>query len=89
MLTLEQMKERVSKYLMEFDEDLKRILITHGVGQTRWVEVTYKRARQWVEAGIDDIDCKSKEKMLELINTWENQKNNTSPKVHDYVRKNY
>ena len=71
MLTLEKMKERVSKYQMYFDDDFKEVLITQGVGQTRWVKVSYDRARQWIEAGIDDLDCKSKEQMLELIDSWE------------------
>jgi len=70
MLTLEQMKERVDNYMITFDVDFKEASITKGIGQTTWVTVSNKRAMQWVEAGIQDLDCRSKERMLELINTW-------------------
>ena len=70
MLTLEQMKERVADYMIEFDVDFKEASITKGSGQTTWVTVSTKRAIQWVEAGIEDLDCRSKERMLELLNSW-------------------
>lgn len=70
MLTLEQMKERVDNYMITFDVDFKEASITKGAGQTTWVTVSNKRAIQWVEAGIQDLDCRSKERMLELLNTW-------------------
>ena len=70
MLTLEQMKERVSNYMILFDEDLKEVSITKGSGQTTWVTISTKRAIEWVEAGIDDLDCRSKNEMLELLNSW-------------------
>ena len=71
MKTLDQMKQEVSKYQMWFDQNDKKVFITKGSGQTTWVKVSYKRALQWVEVGIDDLDCRSKEEMIELINSWE------------------
>lgn len=73
MLTLEQMKERVLNYQMSFDEDFKEVLITHGSGQTTWVKVSYDRAIDWVNVGIDDLDCRSKDEMLELLNKWKRE----------------
>lgn len=70
MLKLEQMKEQVSNYMIEFDEVFKEVNITKGSGQTSWVTVSIERAIQWVEAGIKDNDCRTKQEMLDLLESW-------------------
>lgn len=70
MLTLEQMKKQVSKCQLSFDEENKEVWITKGTGQTNWVQLSYDRAIEWINVGIDDIDCRSKEEMLKLLNSW-------------------
>lgn len=73
MKTLDQMKQEVSKYQIWFDEDSQKVFITKGSGQTTWVKVSYKRALQWIEAGINDLDCRSKQEMNEIVNSWEDK----------------
>lgn len=70
MLTLEKMKEQVNNYQITFDEYSKEAFITKGFGQTNWVKVSIKRAIDWVNVGIDDIDCRDKKEMLDLLNSW-------------------
>ena len=69
MLSPERMKEQAPKYQIYFDEDTKEALIAKDSNQT-WVKVSIKRAIDWVNAGIDDLDCRSKKEMLEMLNTW-------------------
>lgn len=61
----EQMREDAKKYLLAFGE--KEVWLVKGNG---YVEITAKRAIDWVLAGIDDLDCRSEQKMLDLLNEW-------------------
>jgi hypothetical protein len=70
MLKLEQMKEQVSNYMIEFNEVFKEVRVTKGSGQTNSVKVSIKRAMEWIEVGIKDLDCRSKQEMLDLLDSW-------------------
>lgn len=70
MLTLEKMKEQVNKFQITFDEYSKEAFVTKGLGQTNWVKVSIERAIDWVNVGIEDIDCRDKQDMLDLLNSW-------------------
>lgn len=72
MLSKEKMVQQVSKYQISFDMENKEVFIAKD-GNDDWVNLTYKRAIEWVEAGIDDLDCRSQEKMLTILNSWVNQ----------------
>lgn len=67
MRTPEQMKGDAQKYLLAFDEDDKQVWLVKGNG---YVELRAKRAIDWVLAGINDLDCRSEEKMLEILKRW-------------------
>jgi len=71
MLSPERMKEQVYNYQISFDERIKEAYVIKGSGNSsKWVKVTTQRAIEWVNAGIDDIDCRSKKEMLEMLNSW-------------------
>jgi hypothetical protein len=63
----EQMREDARKYMLAFGEDSKEVWLMKGQS---FVTITAKRAIDWVMAGIDDLDCRSEEEMLELLNQW-------------------
>jgi len=67
MLNQEKMKEQVHKYQLCFIEDSKIVCLIKPKGD---VKLSIERAIEWVNAGIDDIDCRSKKEMLEMLNTW-------------------
>lgn len=67
MLTLEQMKNKLDDYQLAFVEDEKMIYLIKSKGQ---VKLSIERAIEWVNAGIDDLDCRTKNQMLELLNSW-------------------
>ena len=67
MLNQEKMKEQVHKYQLCFIEDSKIVCLIKPKGD---VELSIERAIEWVNAGIDDLDCRSKEQMLEILNSW-------------------
>lgn len=69
MLNQQKMTEQVSKYQMGFVLDTKEVFIIKD-SNDEWVKVSYKRAVEWINAGIDDIDCRSKEQMLKLVSSW-------------------
>ena len=69
MLSNEKMRDQASKYLIDVCEEYKECVITRG-GNSNWVAVSLKRALQWVEAGIEDLNCKSQKEMKELIEGW-------------------
>lgn len=67
MLNREQMKQRIKEEdycLCIYEEDEQVWLLKHR-GEVR---ITPQRAIEWVEAGIEDLDCRSKETMLEVLN---------------------
>jgi hypothetical protein len=74
MLTVEKMKEQLEDYQMWFDESQKKVYIAKGCGTVNWVKVSYKRALQWIQVGIDDLDCRTEEEMINLINSWGGEK---------------
>lgn len=77
MLTQLQMKEQVQNYQICFDTDRKQASIIKGSGQGTWLNISIERAIDWVNAGIDDLDCRTKEEMLTLLKSWlKNQPNN-------------
>lgn len=65
MKTMEQMKVEAVKYMLTFDVNLGIIFLMKSKGD---VIISPKRARLWVEAGVQDIDVSTKEEMLESIN---------------------
>lgn len=67
MLKQEQMKEQVNKYQIEISEWNQTVYLLKPKGQ---VKLSTARAIAWVEAGIDDLDCRSKEQMLEILKSW-------------------
>ena len=67
MLSLEQMKQQVEKYQLWFNEDAQRVYLLKDKGN---VKLSIVRAIDWVNAGIDDLDCRSKDEMLKLLNSW-------------------
>lgn len=68
MLNQQKMTEQVSRYQMGFVLDSKEVFIIKD-SNDEWVKVSYKRAVEWINAGIDDIDCRSKEQMLKLVSS--------------------
>ena len=74
MLSLERMKEQVKDYQIYFDESDEKVYITKGSGMTNWIKISYKRALKWINVGIDDLDCRSKQEMINLISLWEGEK---------------
>lgn len=69
MLNSVRMNEQVSKYLMSIEDDCKKVYIVKD-GSQNWVKISTERAIEWVNAGIEDIDCRSKEEMLQILNSW-------------------
>lgn len=69
MLKPEQMKEQAPRFLIEFDEISKQVVLTKDTSKSG-VLISTKRAIQWVNAGVEDLECRSKEEMLELLNSW-------------------
>lgn len=69
MLKPEQMKEHAHRYLIEFDEISKQVVLTKDTSKSG-VLISTKRAIQWVNAGVEDLECRTKEEMLELLNSW-------------------
>jgi hypothetical protein len=70
MLNPEKMKEAVrnNNYMIEIlDSDKEAYLIKTAHNQ---VKITTNRAIAWVEAGIKDLDCRSKEEMLKILRSW-------------------
>lgn len=67
MLNNEQMKQQAEKYQLYFDEIQEQVFLLKPKGHVR---ITTQRAIEWVNVGIDDLDCRSKERMLELLNSW-------------------
>lgn len=66
MKSVEQMKLEASKYLLQiYKNDGECYLVKHS----GYVKISVKRAIDWVNAGIKDIDCKDTNKMLEVLNT--------------------
>lgn len=65
MKSLEEMKKSIAKneYIMAFDDE--SIYLMKGNGS--YVEISPDRAKEWIEAGIKDLDCRNKEKMLKKI----------------------
>jgi hypothetical protein len=74
MLTVEKMKEQLEDYQMWFDESQKKVYIAKGCGTVNWVKVSYKRALEWVNVGIDDLDCRTEKEMIETIKLWMEEK---------------
>lgn len=70
MLTPERMKEVVPNYLIQIDEDTKSIAITKG-GRSDWIRISVKRAIDWVNAGIEDLDGRSQDELLEILENWD------------------
>lgn len=66
MLSREKMKERIKKYdwVLWFDETMRKVYLNFEV------KLSYQRALEWIEVGITDFDCRTKEQMIELINSW-------------------
>lgn len=62
---MEQMRAEAHKYMFSFDTEFAYIFLMKPKGE---VVITPKRARLWVEAGVPDLDVRSTEKMLEVIN---------------------
>jgi hypothetical protein len=67
MVQKEQMKLEALKYLLSFETWNQTVFLVKKKGA---VKLTYQRALEWVEAGIDDLECRSKEEMIDLLNTW-------------------
>lgn len=67
MLNTEKMLQQVKNYQLEILENSKEIFLNKPSGD---VKLTVKRAIEWVNVGIKDLDCRSKEEMLELFNSW-------------------
>lgn len=68
MLKPEQMKERANEYELYFYESAKEVYISHNGDE--YVKIKPQRAKLWVEAGIQDLDCRTKQEMLDLLNSW-------------------
>jgi hypothetical protein len=67
MLSVDKMKDQVSKYMLSFDISSKEVYLIKPRGD---VKISTERAIEWVEVGIDDLDCRSKVRMLEILNSW-------------------
>lgn len=67
MLSTAQMKEQAPNYSLCFCEDVKVVYLIKSKGD---VKISIERAIEWVNAGVDDLDCRSKEQMLTLLNSW-------------------
>jgi hypothetical protein len=65
MKTIEQMRVEAHKYMISLDSNSGVIFLMKPKGE---VIISPQRARLWVEAGVNDIDCQSTEKILEEIN---------------------
>ena len=72
MLTKKQMLEQVSDYILSIQEGSKTVYLAKGRGA--WVVITPERAIEWVKVGIDELDCLDAEEMLEILNSWINEK---------------
>lgn len=70
MLNLEQMKQAIKSndYMLNFVETSKEVYLLKYTGD---IQLTVKRAIQWVEAGISDLDCRTQEEMLQILKSWE------------------
>lgn len=73
MISKDKMKQEAINYTMHFNEDFKHVSFTNG-RYSDWIKLSYKRAIEWVEAGVQDLDCRSKKEMLELLNQWIKEK---------------
>jgi len=73
MVKKEQMQLEALKYLLSFEEWNKTVFLVKRKGA---VKLTYKRALEWVEAGIEDLGCRSKEEMIGLLKNWTEDTNN-------------
>ena len=67
MIKSNHMEEQAQKYCLGFVLDDKEVYLCKHQSD---VKLTTKRAIDWVNAGITDLDCRSKEKMLEILNSW-------------------
>lgn len=67
MLSIAQMKEQAPKYQLCFVEDSKQVFLIKPKSD---MKLSSERAIEWVNAGVDDLDCRSKEQMLMLLNSW-------------------
>ena len=67
MLNPERMKEQAPKYQLSIDSYSKEVYLIKSSGD---VQISTKRAIGWVNAGIDDLDRRSKEQMLEILKSW-------------------
>lgn len=66
MKSVEQMRLDANKYLLQIYEDDGECYLVKNSG---FVKVSVKRAIDWVNAGITDIDCRDTNKMLTILNT--------------------
>jgi hypothetical protein len=75
MLSFEGMKNAVKEkgYIIQFvdDEICGRMVLL--IKRNSECEISLKRAREWVEVGITDFDCKKKDEMISLIDKWEEE----------------
>lgn len=69
MLSNENMRAEAKKYLIEINEEERSIAITKG-RHSNWISISVTRAIEWVNAGIEDLEGKSKKQMLEILNGW-------------------
>ena len=69
MVNLDRMKQQAKRYQLAFDKTSKEIYLI-SYAKSGDIKISYLRALEWIEAGIADIDCRSKEKMIELIQSW-------------------
>jgi hypothetical protein len=67
MLTVEQMKLQASNYMLDISEDTKNVYLLKTKGD---VKISHKRALDWANAGISDLDCRSKQEMIDLFTSW-------------------
>ena len=67
MLNNEKMLQEVKSYQLEIMEDTKEIYLSKRSGA---VKLSIKRAIEWVNLGITDLDCRTKSEMLKLFNSW-------------------
>ena len=65
MKSVEQMKLEAKKYLLSIDDSAGEVYLVKKSG---YVQISAKRAIDWVNAGIDDLDCRSTERLLEILN---------------------
>lgn len=68
MLKSQNMKNHLKDYLLIIDTYSHEISLMKNNGDS--VNITPKRAMEWVLEGIQELECKTKAEMISILNNW-------------------